>query len=72
MKSLLTSIKNLVPYILLIATYFFFVNIEAKNDDIQKDNYNKKIEKLKINRDNISEDANENERISIPVIPYNQ
>tara|TARA_B100000579_G_scaffold410461_1_gene400391 strand:+ start:1115 stop:1321 length:207 start_codon:yes stop_codon:yes gene_type:complete len=66
MKSIFLSIKNLIPYLLLVVIYFFFVNIEAKK------NYNLKkrteIEKYK--------DLNESNKnkidslIIIPVIPY--
>ena len=68
MKSIFLSIKNLIPYLLLVVIYFFFVNIEAKK------NYNFKkrteIEKYK--------DLNETNKnkidslIVIPVIPYNE
>ena len=67
MDSLLISIKNLIPYLILISLYFLFVNIEARND------LNtfpiKKIEKnIRKNSSNLE---NKNIRISIPVIPYN-
>ena len=66
MKSLLLNIRNLLPYLLLILLYFFFINIEAQNTkqknkvfDIKGDiNENKSI--------------TTNKRISIPVIPYSQ
>ena len=71
MKSIsifLKNIKNLLPYFLLIAIYFFFVNLEASKN---KEN-NQKSEKEKI----LSEDSSiynmKNLRIEIPVIPYNE
>ena len=65
--NILKNIKSLFPYLLLIAIYFSFINIEARKD-----------KSFKINSDNeniFSEDESSNEdnnlRISIPVIPYN-
>ena len=71
MKSIFTKIKNLIPYVLLISTYFFFVNIEAKHD--QKDN-TKSIQKTIIeeSKEKVSDDNGKNIKISIPVIPYRQ
>ncbi len=61
------NIRNLIPYLLLIATYFFFVNIEASKE-------NKKIQ---YKEDNVNQlpretsiDDKEHVRLSIPVIPY--
>ena len=65
MKSLLNNLKNLLPYLLLVCIYFFFINIEARktynNNTKQNDKRNDK--KLDINKVNL--------RITIPVIPYN-
>ncbi len=72
MKSFLLKIKNLFPYLLLIATYFFFVNIEARNGQ-KKLIYNKNIIENKmhsIHKEN--EIRKSGQRISIPVIPYSQ
>ena len=72
MKRVLLEIKNLFPYLLLIATYFFFINIEARNGSKRyPKNFNdaNKIEKFNINA---SETNDSNIRIKIPVIPYNQ
>ena len=68
MKSILIKIKNLIPYLILISIYFFFVNIEAK-----KDLKNNKPNKIQIN-ENINNSSNNSikSRISIPVIPYSQ
>ena len=62
------NIKNLLPYLLLIAIYFFFVNIEAqKNNETNRTNENeaKLIEEK-------SSEQNKQQRIKIPVIPYKQ
>ena len=70
MKKLILNIKNLLPYLLLILIYFFFVNIEAKND------LNRKVENNKSNlnrKETIGFGSDVNDRsntISIPVIPY--
>tara|TARA_B100000965_G_scaffold396926_1_gene412654 strand:- start:5686 stop:5907 length:222 start_codon:yes stop_codon:yes gene_type:complete len=71
MKSFILNIKNLFPYLLLIAIYFFFVNLEARNSknsfrnnilfDEESNEYNKDV---KTKTPNLT--------ISIPVIPYIQ
>ena len=69
MKTLLINIKNLFPYLFLIAVYFFFVNMEATRDNIKVE------ENVKINIDNInnnSEIKKVDVTIPIPVIPYNE
>jgi len=72
MKSFLLNIKNLFPYLLLIATYFFFVNIEARNSQ-KKVLYKKNIfESKKQSIQNKKEIPNYSHRIMIPVIPYGQ
>ncbi len=65
MKSLLLSIKNLFPYLLLIGVYFFFINIEATR--IRKNN-----KRVDINKKYNSNIKDINLRISIPVIPYRE
>ena len=68
MKSLLLKIKNMFPYLLLIALYFFFINIEARKKQINN-------EGTITNKDNNTKKSNiydSNLRISIPVIPYSQ
>ena len=69
MKSFLNYVKNLIPYLFLIAIYFFFINIEARKS------YNNRTldsEKIDTNNNNNKLDNNQvNVRISIPVIPYN-
>ena len=65
--AIIKNIRNLLPYLLLVAIYFFFVNIEARKDkninlDTQKE---RKPTNIKSSIDD------ENLRIKIPVIPYN-
>ena len=62
------NIKNLLPYLLLIAIYFFFVNLEARKDNETirtNDNDAKLIEEK-------STGQYKEQRIKIPVIPYKQ
>ena len=62
------NIKNLLPYLLLIAIYFFFVNLEARKDNETirtSENEAKLIEEK-------SSEQNKQQRIKIPVIPYKQ
>ena len=62
------NIKNLLPYLLLIAIYFFFVNLEArkyKETNRTNDNESMLIEEK-------STEQNKQQRIKIPVIPYKQ
>ena len=62
------NIKNLLPYLLLIAIYFFFVNLEARKDN----ETNRTIEnEAKLIKEKSSE-QNKQQRIKIPVIPYKQ
>ena len=62
------NIKNLLPYLLLIAIYFFFVNLEARKDsDTNRTNENE-VELI----EEKSSDQNKQQRIKIPVIPYKQ
>ena len=71
MKSIsmiINNIKNLLPYLLLIAIYFFFVNLEAGNDK----KTNRKIENEYMLKDNESSEKNNQQRIKIPIIPYKQ
>ena len=66
----LKSIRNLLPYCLLIAIYFFFVNIEARKEK-EKENF-KNSEKEEIFPDAKSSTDKKNLRIRIPVTPYNK
>ena len=65
---ILKNIKNLLPYFLLIAIYFFFVNLEATKDT----NSNLTSEKEPIYPDKKNNINHNNLRIKIPVIPYNK
>ena len=69
MKSIFNMLKNirsLLPYFILVAIYFFFINLEARkqnNEEIifEKQN-NPNLNKPSLNDNNV--------RIKIPVIPY--
>ena len=70
MKSLLLNIKNLLPYLILISIYFFFINIEARNDQ-SRYKKNLKIKEIIKDTDEVKSDINKkSNRLSIPVIPY--
>ena len=62
------NIKNLLPYLLLIAIYFFFVNLEAGSDK----ETNRTIENESLLIEEKSTEQNKQQRIKIPVIPYKQ
>ena len=62
------NIKNLLPYLLLIAIYFFFVNLEARNGN----ETNRTNENESILIEEKSTEQNKQQRIKIPVIPYKQ
>ena len=64
----LMNIKNLLPYLLLIAIYFLFVNLEAGKD--KKTNRTNKKESMLIEEK--STDPYKQQRLKIPVIPYKQ
>ena len=64
-STILTNIKNLLPYFLLIAIYFFIVNIEASKD-------NNIIEKQKELVENKASKINKEIKLRIPVIPYDK
>ena len=67
MKTLFINIKNLIPYLLIILIYFFFVNLEVKKKELNNKLKNEtNIEKIK----EFDENKNTDIRISIPVIPY--
>ena len=67
-KNFLKDIKNLLPYFLLIVIYFFFVNLEARKENVESQNG----ENGNIGKVNKSINDNGNLRIKIPVIPYKQ
>ncbi len=66
---ILKNIKNLLPYFLLIALYFFLINLETR--ERQK---NKPILKneSQINDVKSGSDNKKQFRISIPVVPYRE
>ena len=66
--NIINNIKNLIPYLLLIAIYFFFVNLEARKDINDTENY----KKGKITSDDNLDNNDKELRITIPVIPYDQ
>ena len=65
---LIKNISNLLPYIALIALYFFFINIEAKKNKNSKQII--KNEKMLTVDEKVLD--KKTLRIEIPVIPYNQ
>ena len=65
---LLFKIKQLLPYLVLIATYFFFINIEAKRIDL-KNEVKSVDESLDVNH-NYLVDNELNSVIKLPVIQY--
>ncbi len=65
--TILKNIRNLIPYFVLIATYFFFVNLEAKKENNKNLNNEKKL--IKLEKDT-SHSEKEHLRRAIPVIPY--
>ena len=66
---LLKNFKNLLPYFLLIALYFFFINLETRKEKIN----NKIIEREKqlVEDKSIGYDKKKL-RIAIPVVPYKE
>ena len=59
------NIKNFLPYLLIVTTYFFLVNFDARNKQTNKRiNNNEKLNNY--NRNFIDRSI----RINIPVIPY--
>ena len=72
MKSIIEKIKNLIPYFILISIYFFFINLEAsnkmkKNESNKNDFLNKKGQTKTKPKTTTEYD---NQRIEIPVIPF--
>ena len=64
---IIKNFKNLLPYFLLIALYFFFINLETRKEKI-----NNKIIEIE---NHLAEDKSmgydkEQLRIAIPVVPY--
>ena len=72
MKLLLLNIKNSLPYLILVLIYFFFVNLEARNDLNSFPGNSKITGKIKESINDRSEIKNTSITISIPIYPYNQ
>ena len=64
-STIFTNIKNLLPYFILIAIYFFIVNIEASKDNKIKDNQKELV-------NNKTSKINKEIKLRIPVIPYDK
>ena len=67
-SKILKNLNNLLPYFLLIAIYFFFINLEARKEIINGPN--SKNEKTLSNAKSTIDEKTL--RIKIPVIPYNK
>ena len=63
---ILKNIRKLLPYFILIAIYFFFINLEAR-----KDNNNRNSDKNNILPATKTSIDDQKFKIKIPVIPYN-
>ena len=63
---ILKKIRNQLPYLLLIAIYFFFVNLEARKET----NNTKNIEKKVMFKDLQPNVDDRQRRVAIPVIPF--
>ena len=66
---LLKNFKNLLPYFLLIAIYFFFINLETRKEKIN--NKIIEIEKQLVEDKSIGNDKNKL-RIAIQDVPYKE
>ena len=66
---LLKNFKNLLPYFLLIALYFFFINLETRKEKIN--NKIIEIEKQLVEDKSMGHDKKQL-RIAIPVLPYKE
>tara|TARA_Y100000766_G_C18294253_1_gene313124 strand:- start:24 stop:239 length:216 start_codon:yes stop_codon:yes gene_type:complete len=62
----LKNIRNQLPYFLLIAIYFFFVNLEARKENRE----NNKITNTKKNISIKNPKSVDKMTITIPVIPF--
>ena len=66
---LLNNLKNVLPYFLIIALYFFFINLETRKEKIN--NKIIEIEKQLVEDKSIGYDKKKL-RIAIPVVPYKE
>ena len=65
-NKIIENVKDNIIYFLLIAVYFFFVNIEARKELKYKNTNNKDDQQLLEKKSSIKNDS----KISIPVIPF--
>ena len=83
-KSFILNVKNSLTYLLIIAVYFFFVNLEVNKQEKNR-NTSVQSEDSSIHNTNIINSSNSLERyennneeihdelkISIPIIPYRE
>ena len=66
---LLKNLRNVLPYFLIIALYFFFINLETRKEKIN--NKIIEIEKQLVEDKSIGYDKKKL-RIAIPVVPYKE
>ena len=69
MGLILKNIKNLIPYLLLIALYFFFINLETIDEQKNKSILKSESE---LNEKESSKNDKKQKIISIPVLPYSE
>ena len=65
---MLKNIKNLLPYFIPIAIYFFFISIEASKEN----KFNNILEKENVLDKNKNIVDDKGLRIIIPVVPYKE
>ena len=66
---IIKNIKTLIPYFLLIALYFFFINLETIEEQKNK---SKIKSESQTNEKKSSVDNIKQIRVSIPVLPYRE
>ena len=66
---IIKNIKSLIPYLLLIALYFFFINLETIEEQKNK-SIIKSLSQIKEKESYV--DDKKQIRISIPVFPYRE
>ena len=72
MINIITKFQKLFPYFIVIFLYFFFINLEARNDQSAYDQNQKIIKIKKPVKENNVDPTNKNLIIKIPVIPYKE
>ena len=63
-------LKNLFPYLLLISIYFFFVNIEARKEQLRTKEIHKTLKIKNESENQIQKLSNTELKVNIPVVPY--